>query len=69
MCWWDCFVHSAYQPFTWPVMFDTSATYVDVKVFDGNEVLFHWVLRGYRSHSDLSVQQQFCDEVLIRTAK
>ncbi|CAE7394615.1 unnamed protein product, partial [Symbiodinium microadriaticum] len=26
------------------------------------------VFRGYRSDSDLSVQQQFCDEVLIRTA-
>ncbi|CAE7380710.1 MSBP2, partial [Symbiodinium sp. CCMP2456] len=42
-------------------MFDTSATY-------GNEVLFHWVFRGYRSDADLSVQQQFCDEVLIRSA-
>ena len=60
--------HPAFQPFTWPVMFDTSATYVDVKVFNGNEVLFHWVFRGYRSDADLSVQQQFCDEVLIRTA-
>ena len=40
-------------------MFDTSATYVDLKVFNGNEVLFHWVLRGYRSDSDLSEQQQF----------
>ena len=49
-------------------MFDTSATYVDVKVFNGNEVLFHWVFRGYRSDADLSVQQQFCDEVLIRSA-
>ena len=61
--------HPAFQPFTWPVMFDTSATYVDVKVFNGNEVLFHWVFRGYRSDADLSVQQQFCDEVLIRTAR
>ena len=60
--------HSAFQPFTWPVMFDTSATYVDVKVFNGNEVLFHWVFRGYRSDADLSVQQQFYDEVLIRSA-
>ena len=70
---WDSYAskalsHPAFQPFTWPVMFDTSATYVDVKVFNGNEVLFHWVFRGYRSDSDLSVQQQFCDEVLIRTA-
>ena len=62
--------HSAFQPFTWPVMFDTnSGTYVDVKVFNGDEVLFHWVLRGYRSDSDLWVQQQFCDEVLIRAAR
>ena len=60
--------HPAFQSFTWPVVFDTSATYVDVKVYNGNEVLFHWVFRGYRSDSDLSVQQQFCDEVLIRTA-
>ena len=29
-----------------------------------NEVLFHRVFLGYRS----SVQQQFCDEVLLRTA-
>ena len=41
---------------------------MDVKVFNGNEVLFHWVFRGYRSDADLSVQQQFCDEVLIRSA-
>ena len=30
--------HSAFQPFTWPVIFDPSATYVDVKVFNGNAV-------------------------------
>ena len=38
---------------------DTSATYVDVKVFSGNEVLFQWVLKACRSDSDLSVQRQF----------
>ena len=42
---------------------------MDVKVFNGNAVLFHWVFRGYRSDADLSVQQQFCDEILIRTAR
>ena len=51
---WDSYAsralfHSAFQPFTWPVMFDTSATCVDVKVFNGNEVLFHWGFEGYRS--------------------
>ncbi|OLP80458.1 hypothetical protein AK812_SmicGene39118 [Symbiodinium microadriaticum] len=49
-------------------MFDASAAYVDVKVFNCNEVLFHWVFKRYRSDPDLSVQQQSCDEVLIRTA-
>ncbi|OLP92663.1 hypothetical protein AK812_SmicGene25492 [Symbiodinium microadriaticum] len=48
---WDSYAnralaHSAFQPFTWLVMFDTSATYVDVKVFNCSEVLFHWVFRG-----------------------
>ena len=37
---------------------DTSASYVDVKLYNGNEVLF-----------DLSVQVQFCDEALIRDAR
>ena len=54
--------YPAFQPFTWPFMRDTSATYVDLKFFYGNEVLFHWVFRGYCSDSDMSVQQQFCDE-------
>ena len=47
------------SPGTWPMKKDTSATYVDVKVFSGNEVLFHWVLKACRSDSDLSVQRQF----------
>ena len=64
----DALSHEAFQPFVWPMMRSSSATYVDVKFFNGNEVLFHWVLRGYRSDSDLSVQQQFCDEMLIRDA-
>ena len=66
---WDSYAsralaHSAFQPFTWLVMFDTSATYVDVKVFNCSEVLFHWVPFGLR----LWVQQQFCDKVLICAA-
>ena len=61
--------HPAFQPFTWPLMRDTSATYVDLKFFNGNEVLFHWVFRGYCSDSGMSVQHQFCDEALIRDAR
>ena len=34
--------HPAFQPFPWPMMRDTSATYVDVKVFDGKELLFRY---------------------------
>lgn len=58
--------HPAFQPFTWPLLRDTSASYTDVKVYNGNELLFHWILRGYRSDTDLTVQQQFVDEVLVR---
>ena len=48
--------HPAFQPFSWPMLRDTSASYVDIKVYNGNEILFHWVLRGYRSDTDLTVQ-------------
>ena len=56
--------HLAFQPFTWPVMFDTSATYVDVKVFNGKRGPVPLGVPRFRSNSDLSVQQQ----VLIRKA-
>lgn len=58
--------HPAFQPFTWPMLRDTSASYTDVKVYNGNEILFHWVLRGFRSDTDLTVQLQFVDELLVR---
>ena len=58
--------HPAFQPFTWPMIRDTSASYTDVKVYNGNEILFHWILRGFRSDTDLTVQQQFVDEYLVR---
>ena len=45
---------------------DTSPSYTDVKVYNGNEILFHWIFRGYRADTDLSVQQQFADEFFIR---
>ena len=28
---------------------DTSPSYTDIKVCNGNEILFHWILRGYRA--------------------
>ncbi|CAK9092981.1 Uncharacterized protein SCF082_LOCUS43739 [Durusdinium trenchii] len=58
--------HPAFQPFSWPMLRDTSASYTDVKVYNGNEILFHWIFRGYRADTDLTVQQQFVDEVLLR---
>ena len=60
--------HPYFQPFTWPLMRDTSASYVDLKFYNGNELLGHWIFRGYRSDTDLTVQQAMVDEVLIRTA-
>ena len=65
----EALAHPAFQPFTWPMLRDTSASYVDVKVFNGNELLFHWILRGYRSDTDLTVQTQYVDETLIREAR
>ncbi|CAJ1371021.1 unnamed protein product, partial [Effrenium voratum] len=50
--------HPQFQPFLWPLMRDTSASYVDVKLYNGNEVLLHWVFRGYWSDIDLSAQVQ-----------
>ena len=61
--------HQAFQPFTWPMLRDTSAIYTDVKIYNGNEILFHWIFRGFRSDTDLTVQQQFVDEYLIREVK
>ena len=40
--------HVAFQPFTCPMLRDTSASYSDLKIYNGNEVLFHWIFRGYR---------------------
>ena len=60
--------HPYFQPFTWPLMRDTSASHVDVKFYNGNELLGHWIFRGYRSDTDLTVQQAMVDEVLIRAA-
>ena len=56
--------HPAFQPFSWPMLRDTSASYVDIKVYNGNEILFH--LRGYRADTDLTVQTQFVDEFFVR---
>ena len=33
--------HPAFQPFSWPMLRDTSASYVDLKIYNGNEILFH----------------------------
>ena len=37
-----------------------------MKIYNGNEILFHWIFRGFRADTDLSVQQQFTDEFFIR---
>ena len=58
--------HPAFQPFSWPMLRDTSASYTDIKIYNGNEILFHWVLRGFRSDTDLTVQTQFVDEFFVR---
>ena len=37
-------------------------------LYNGIEILFHWIFRGYRADTDLSVQQQFADESYVRSA-
>ena len=37
-------------------------------LYNGIEILFHWIFRGYRADTDLSVQQQFADESYLRSA-
>ena len=54
--------HAAFQPFSWPVWNDTSPSYTDVKIYNRNEILFHW----FRADTDLSVQQQFANEFFVR---
>ena len=44
----------AFLPLSWPMLRDTSPSYMDVKVYNGNEILFHWIFRGYRADTDLS---------------
>ena len=65
----DALGHPAFMPFSWPMLREESASYVDLKVYNGNEILFHWILRGYRADTDLTVQQQFVDEFLIREVR
>ena len=65
----DALSHPAFSPFSWPMIREESASYVDIKVYNGNEILFHWILRGYRSDTDLTVQQQFVDEFLVREVR
>ena len=54
--------HPAFLPFSWPMLRDTSPSYVDVKVYSGNEILFSWIFRGYRA--DTSSQMSSSCEVL-----
>ena len=41
--------HEAFQPFSWPVIRASSPSYTDAKIYNGNEILFHWMFRGFRS--------------------
>ena len=47
---------------------DTSPSYADVKVYNGNEILFRSIFRGYRSDKDSTVQQKFADELFVLEA-
>ena len=48
--------HSAFQPFRWPPMTESSPTWVDIKMKLEGQLLVHLELRGFRSDSDMSIQ-------------
>ena len=54
-----------FQPFEWPLMYDSSPTFIDLKVKNNDQLIGHITFRGYRSVSDMSVEKFFWDEFLI----
>ena len=54
--------HAAFQPFTWPMVRDTSASYTDIEVYNGNEILFQRVSIGYRPHRPATVRGRVLGE-------
>ena len=48
--------HSAFQPFRWPPMTESSPTWVDIKMKLEGQLLVHLELRGFRSDADMSIQ-------------
>ena len=67
---WDSYAsralyHPAFQPFNWRVMFDTLATYICG--CKGSSMAMRSFVTGC-SEATARLQQQFCDEALIRTA-
>ena len=57
--------HPAFQPFRWPLMFNDSPTWVDVKVKLEGILLIHLELRGYRSDRDMTVQLNSVTDALL----
>ena len=57
--------HPAFQPFRWPLMFNDSPTWVDVKVKVEGILLIHLELRGYRSDRDMTVQLNSVTDALL----
>ena len=60
--------HEAFAPFDWPDMSESSPPYVDLKVKLKGRLLCHFILKSFRSKTDLTPQKQWIDEDLLRTA-
>ena len=56
--------HEAFQPFRWPIMYEDSPTWVDVKVKVEGALIVHLELRGFRADSDMSVQMSHVHDML-----
>ena len=67
---WDDRVlqHEAFAPFDWPKMRENSPPYVDLKVKLRGQLLCHFVLKSFRSKTDLTLQKSWIDEEILRAA-
>ena len=56
--------HEAFQPFRWPIMYEDSPTWIDVKVKVEGALIVHLELRGFRSDTDMTVQLSHVHDML-----
>ena len=54
-----------FRPFDWPMMYNFSPTFVDLKLHMGNRLLAHLTFRGLRSDRDMTIEKNYWDEFTV----